>query len=64
MNVLYLRQVCFSEASSLFFLEGIIFVLPLCFGTLSMPAIHSALRLTYCIDPSMTAAESLTGAAL
>jgi hypothetical protein len=46
------------------FLGGIIFLLPLCFGILSMPATHSALRFTYCIDPSMTAAESLTGAAL
>lgn len=58
-----LLNECALLASGLF-LEGIIFVLPLCFGTLSMPASHSALRFTYCIDPSMTAAESLTGAAL
>lgn len=44
-----LLNECALLVSSLF-LEGIIFVLPLCFGTLSMPASHSALRFTYCID--------------
>lgn len=48
---------------SVLLLEGIIFVLPLFLGALSMPARYSALRVTYDIDPTMSAAESLTGAA-